>query len=334
MANPNLMNKKYIIDIVKYRWAWLTLSILLVLPCLVAIVYSMIIYPNHAPIKLGIDFSGGTILQYTVDAKDITSDDVEFIRQDLAKRGVEAPVIQTITNAGLEKKEKDAQNFSHIISIKTKFIDEKSDDASMITAAVKDKFKSAGLVQTTSVGPSLGKELLKNSAIAMLLALLGIVAYITLRFQLDLAIISLISLMHDIIFVIGAFSILSLMFNTQIDSLFITALLTVIGFSMHDTVVVFDRIRENNRFLAKKYSIGDIVDASVNQTLARSINTSLTTLIVLLSLYFFGGATTKEFVLAMILGIMIGTYSSIFFASLLVAWYRGAKDGSLKAKAA
>ena len=113
---------------------------------------------------------------------------------------------------------------------------------------------------------------------------------------------------------------MGIFFDLHIDSLFITAVLTVIGFSVHDTIVVFDRIRENNRFLAKKYTSDEIVNASVNQTLARSLNTSLTTLITLLALYLFGGATTKDFVLAMILGIIVGTYSSIFFASVLLAW--------------
>ena len=122
---------------------------------------------------------------------------------------------------------------------------------------------------------------------------------------------------HDVIFVIGIFSILGLFYNVQIDGLFITAILTVVGFSVHDTIVVFDRIRENLRYYSKKMSFGEIVDASVNQTLARSINTSVTTLITLGALYFFGGVTTKDFVLAMILGIAIGTYSSIFFCIVI-----------------
>ena len=127
--------------------------------------------------------------------------------------------------------------------------------------------------------------------------------------------------LHDVLFVVGAFSILGLVYNVQIDGLFITAILTVIGFSVHDTIVVFDRIRENLRYYSKKMSFGEIVDASVNQTLTRSINTSLTTLITLLALYFWGGVTTRDFVLAMILGIAIGTYSSIFFCSMLVDFW-------------
>jgi preprotein translocase subunit SecF len=120
----------------------------------------------------------------------------------------------------------------------------------------------------------------------------------------------------------GVFSLLGLFYGVHIDSLFVTAILTVLGFSVHDTIVVFDRIRENLKFYSKNATYDEIVNASVNQTLARSINTSLTTLITLGALYFFGGVTTKDFVLVMILGIAIGTYSSIFFASTLVAlWH-------------
>ena len=104
--------------------------------------------------------------------------------------------------------------------------------------------------------------------------------------------------------------------------MFVTAILTVIGFSVHDTIVVYDRIRENNRFLAKKMNFGDIANISVNQTLMRSIATSVTTLLTLFALYFLGGETTKDFVLVLILGIIIGTYSSIFFASTLLVMYR------------
>jgi preprotein translocase subunit SecF len=185
-------------------------------------------------------------------------------------------------------------------------------------------------VQVSSIGPTLGSELFKNSMVAVALALFAIAAYLTVRFQLEYGIIALLSLLHDVLFVIGAFSILGLFFGVHIDSLFITAVLTVVGFSVHDTIVVFDRIRENSKFLAKKATFSEIVNASVNQTLARSINTSLTTLITLAALYLFGGVTTKDFVLAMILGIAIGTYSSIFFASMVLAWYMEKKEAKVK----
>ena len=120
----------------------------------------------------------------------------------------------------------------------------------------------------------------------------------------------------------------------QIDALFVTALLTVIGFSVHDTIVVFDRVRENLKYYSKKLSFGEIMNASINQTLARSINTSLTTLLTLAALYFFGGVTTKDFVLAMIIGIAVGTYSSIFFCSTLIEIWEDKKNNTKKAVAA
>jgi preprotein translocase subunit SecF len=182
----------------------------------------------------------------------------------------------------------------------------------------------------SSVGPTLGKELFANSMIAVTLAFLGIVAYLTIRFQFDYALAAILGLAHDVIFVCGIFSILGLAFGVEIDALFVTAILTVIGFSVHDTIVVFDRVRENLRYYAKKMSFGEIINFSVNQTLTRSINTSLTTLITLFALYFFGGVTTKNFVLAMILGIAIGTYSSIFFCTVLVDIWEEKKRAGLK----
>ena len=182
------------------------------------------------------------------------------------------------------------------------------------------------MVQVSSVGPTLGNELMKNSCIAVLLAILGICVYLTLRFHLEYALIAIFTLVHDVLFVLGVFAFLGIFFGVHIDALFITAVLTVLGFSVHDTIVVFDRVRENLKFSSKSMTFNEIVDASVNQTLARSINTSLTTLITLLALYLFGGVTTKDFVLAMILGISVGTYSSIFFASVLLVFYNNYKQ--------
>ncbi len=319
MANPNITNEKQYIDVIKHRKIWFWITGVILVPCIVAMLYSIITSPNHSPIKLGIDFEGGTILQYQVDKK-IEQNDINTIRVELEKLGIENPVIQGISNITVANKE---DNF---VSIKTPFIDEKSDNITKITSFMNKDFKDSKLVQTNSVGPTLGKELMKNSMTALLLAFLGIVIYITIRFQLDYAVITLLTLAHDAIFVVGVFSIMSLVANVHVDSLFITAILTVIGFSVHDTIVVFDRIRENNRFLGKKYSIGEIINASVNQTLARSINTSLTTLLTLIALYIFGGSTTKDFVLAMILGIAAGAYSSIFFASALLGWWEERKQ--------
>ena len=316
------MEGRHIINIVKYRWVWMGLTTILLLPGIIAMIYAAIINPNHSPLKLGIDYTGGTILQYSVDQK-VDNNKLTDLRNNLIKAGVDAPALQII-NVSEDKNSKTQD----IISIRTKFIEglDKENVVANVTSVMQKEYKNSELLPTNSIGPSLGKELFKNSLIALGLACLGIIAYLSFRFQLDFAICAILALFHDVVFVVGIFALLGLFCGVQVDGLFLTAILTVIGFSVHDTIVVFDRIRENLRYYAKKMSFGEIVNASVSQTLARSINTSLTTLITLMALYFFGGVTTKDFVLAMILGIAIGTYSSIFFASMLIDFWRDKKN--------
>ena len=317
-SQTTTMGNKHLIDIVKYRFWWFALSALLILPGIVAMVYSCITYPTHLPLKVGIDYTGGTILQYAVDKK-IPNEEVTVIGEKLNAAGVENPFLQIINVNATNKKD----NMKSILSVRTKFIGEKdTKELSKVSGVINAEYPAAKLIQVSSIGPTLGSELLKNSLFALALASLGIVIYLTIRFQLDFAVVAIISLLHDALFVVGAFSILGLLYNVEIDGLFVTAILTVIGFSSHDTIVVFDRIRENLRYYAKKMSFGEIVNISVNQTFVRSINTSLTVLMTLGALYLFGGVTTKDFVLAMILGILIGTYSSIFFASMLIDVWR------------
>ena len=200
---------------------------------------SSITYPTHAPLKVGIDYTGGTTLQYSVKEA-ITNDRLAAVRSGLESNGIENPSLQIINvNAAND------DNLKAILAVRTKFIDEKSKDADKITSVVKTQFSSPELVQISSVGPTLGSELFKKSLIALSLALLCIVAYLTFRFQFDYALAAILGLVHDTLFVLGVFSILGLVYNTEVDALFVTALLTVIGFSVHDTIVVFDRVREN-----------------------------------------------------------------------------------------
>lgn len=339
----SVLNTKKIIDVVKYRWIWLLISLILLLPGIIAMGYSMKIYPTHTPLLVGIDFTGGRIIQYSVDKK-ISPDEIGVIRAKLIEKGIENPVIQVLTPTSADE----TSAIKDIISIKTQYAgasnekaaaDENSSDVQdddkimdTVTEIITTDYPEAQIVQVNSVGPLLGKQLFVNSMIAVALALLAIVIYLTVRFHLEFAIVAFLALFHDVLFVIGVFAILGLLYGVHIDSLFVTAILTVLGFSVHDTIVVFDRIRENLKFYSKKATYDEIVNASVNQTLARSINTSLTTLITLGALYFFGGVTTKDFVLVMILGIAIGTYSSIFFASTLVALWNDIEQ-SKKAKA-
>jgi len=184
-----------------------------------------------------------------------------------------------------------------------------------------------------TIGPTVGKELLKRSMTSIVLVLLAIILYVSWAFRKVgvgpvpswvYGASAVIALAHDILIVVGIFSILGHYAHIEIDSLFVTALLTVLGFSVHDTIVVFDRVRER-LLIGSESTFEDTVNVSLNQTLIRSLNTSLTTLLVLSALYLFGGITIRNFVLALLIGIACGTYSSIFVASPLLVTYNNWK---------
>ncbi len=314
------------LHVVKHRVLFMCLSALLLIPGIVAMIYSIVTYPTHSPVKVGIDYTGGTILQYTVgDA--VSNAKVAQIRESLTDEGITNTYIQVLKDsAPVGAKNDDSEDnktlkSNSIISVRTKFIDEGSDEAQKITSVVTNEFSDAELIQVSSVGPTLSSELFKMSFIALIVAILGMIAYISFRFEFKYAVSAILGLIHDVLFVMGVFSILGLLYNVEVDGLFLTAILTVIGYSVNDTIVTYDRIRENLRYHGKKMSFGEIVDASVQQTITRSINTSLTTLLALAALYFFGGVTTKDFVLAMMLGVLVGTYSSIFFCAMLIDFW-------------
>jgi preprotein translocase subunit SecF len=186
----------------------------------------------------------------------------------------------------------------------------------------------AVVVDDITVGPTVGRELIWRAFGAVGLASLAILIYLTIVFRkvpnaIRYGVCAIFALIHDVLVVLGVFAILGLLLDTEVDALFITAMLTVIGFSVHDTIVVFDRVREN---LGKRRfeRFEEVVNYSLVQTLARSINTSITVVLTLFALYLFGGASIHNFVLALLIGIISGTYSSIFNASmLLVIWENG-----------
>ena len=333
------------LHVVKHRVLFMCLSALLLIPGIVAMIYSMVTYPTHSPLKVGIDYTGGTILQYSV-ADSVSNAKVGEIREELTAEGITNTYIQVLKDSAPitvkkddkkpeevqkadDKKvetankdeEKTVKTSGSIISVRTKFIDEGSEEAQKITGIITKDFPDAELVQVSSVGPTLSSELFRLSFIALIVAILGMIAYISFRFEFKYAVSAIAGLIHDVLFVMGVFSILGLFYNVEVDGLFLTAILTVIGYSVNDTIVTYDRIRENLRYYGKKMTFGEIVDASVQQTITRSINTSLTTLLALAALYFFGGVTTKDFVLAMMLGVFIGTYSSIFFCAMLIDFW-------------
>ncbi len=189
--------------------------------------------------------------------------------------------------------------------------------------------------QFNSIGPSIGQELRKNSIWAIILVLIMIIFYISWAFRSPPAggsrpiaswkygIAAVVALIHDVSIPVGVFALLGHFYGIEVDTLFVTALLTILGFSVHDTIVVFDRIRENLKKFGSRENFEDVVEKSIRDTITRSINTSLTVLLVMLALYLFGGVSTKFFSLALLIGVFCGTYSSIFIASaLLVTSYK------------
>ena len=301
------------VDIVKYRWFWFGFSLAVLIPGLIAI--GLCFQKYGAPIKLGLDFTGGTKLEY----KFFTQVKLEDVREVLDKQGLGGSNIQL---------SKIANDGSQVVIIRSKAIKErkstqkKASQKELLDNGLKNKIGNFEILSIDTVSPIIGPELLTSGILALVFTLIGIVLYISYRFKRDYALCAIIALLHDVFILAGLFAIFSFIWELEIDSLFITAVLTVIGFSVHDTIVVFDRIRENSKYLSKTKNFGDIANDSINQTLVRSINTSLTTLITLGTLYLFGGETTKNFVGAMFLGIASGTYSSIFVASALLVWWR------------
>lgn len=205
-----------------------------------------------------------------------------------------------------------------------------TDEHTSFIALLQEKFPGVIELSFESIGPSLGRELQTKAFLAIGLVLLGIILYLTYVFRKVsrpvpswvYGLMAIIALLHDIGITIGFYALFAHFSGATADSLFITALLTILGFSVHDTIVVFDRIRENLTRFAGAASFADIVTVSTNQTMARSLNTSLTTILVLTCLSIFGGKTIFPFALTLVVGIMLGTYSSIFIASPLLVWWQ------------
>jgi preprotein translocase subunit SecF len=306
------------IDIVKYRWIWIGISLAITIPGLIGILICLATF--HAPLKPGIDFTGGSILQYQFDKEP----SLDVVRKMLDQSGFTGSQVQKAEISGHD-----------VVVMRTKAIDDESqkhklDDALQATCGA---FK---VLSVDKVSGTVGPELLQSGLIALFLTFAIMVLYISYRFKFDYAVCAIIALFHDVLVLSGIFAILGLVTGMEVDSLFISAILTVIGFSVHDTIVVFDRIRENAKYVGSKgtdpitgaeyrKTFGDVANDSVNQTLARSIYTSLTVIITLSALYFLGGVTTRDFILAMLIGIISGTYSSIFNASCLLVWWREIK---------
>jgi len=289
------------------RKLWYTISLIAIVPGVLSLIFF--------GLKLGIDFTGGTLweLQFNQSVQS------EQIKEVLARGGFDDSVVQLSSDKGLD---------NNVAIIRIKELKESSDQKKAIEADFTSSIGPFTELQISTVGSSVGNEIRNRAILAVFIASIGILLYIAYAFRntqnpVLYGLCALAAMLHDVLLVLGVFSILGEVADVEIDALFVTAILTVIGFSVHDTIVVFDRIREN---LARKAApeFEEVVNYSLAQTIVRSVNTSITVVFTLLALYLFGGESTKYFVLALLIGVVSGTYSSIFNASqLLVSWENG-----------
>lgn len=281
---------KTYINFMKYRRLALLGSALLVLLSLVLLI--------TRGLNFGIDFTGGMLLQLEFDSPVSVAE----VRGSLDKIGFGGSVIQAYSEKGV------------LIRLKT---DQESDQKKIVNSLREFLGKNVKVLRTEVVGPVAGSQLRRSAILATSLALLAMLAYITFRFQFRFAVGGVVALVHDVIITLGIFSIT----YHEVSMPFIAGMLTLVGYSINDTIVVFDRVRENFKNL-KQWGVVDLFNNSINQVLSRTINTSLTTLFPVITLFLWGGEVISDFSMALLVGIIVGTYSSIYIAgAMVVEWY-------------
>lgn len=328
------------ISVIKQRKIWFSFSAAMVLCSLLAVLFF--------GLRLGIDFTGGSLLEVEFTAE---RPEKETVIQVLDEFDLGNIVVQPVGQQGMILRFRSINENTHqeiLTALKKNFsppdllekevlekeISIDSDEIEVIIDDLPDMekvidYRGAILEKRfDSIGPIIGSELKKKTIYAILIVLLAIIAFIAFAFRKvskpiaswKYGIIAVITLAHDIIITVGIFALLGTFYNTEANAPFVAALLTILGYSVNDTIVIFDRIRENLVKMSR-LEFSEIINHSINETLSRSINTMLTTLLALIAVFLFGGVTIKFFVLALIFGIFSGTYSSIFIASpLLVLW--------------
>lgn len=281
-------------NIIGKRKIWYMLSLLFIIPGIISIFVQ--------GFNLGIDFTGGTIVELKF-AKPVT---VLQVRDTLKGYGLENSTIQLAGKEHIEASED--------VFVRTAILPDETRRA--VLDGMKEKLGEYQVLRTEKVGAVMGSELTLKAVLAMLISWVIIIMYISYRFELKFALSAIAALLHDIIIVMGVFSLL----QKEIDGSFVAAIMTIIGYSINDTIVIFDRIRENLKLHFRKGGdLIELINHSIMQTMTRSIYTVLTVLFTVVSLFVFGGETTKNFALALLIGISCGAYSSIFNASPL--WY-------------
>lgn len=288
-------------DIVGKRYWYFGLSLLVIVPGLISLALW--------GLPLSIDFTGGSKLEVRFPQASAAQLQPAAIKTLMAGLGYDDSIVQTSEN--------------NTVIIRTKALDETAQAA--VLSALQSKLGETVVLRFDNVGPTVGAEVTQKAALAVAAASIGILLYITYAFRgvphaFRYGVCAIVAMLHDVAVMIGAASIFGHFLGWEVDALFLTAVLTVIGFSVHDTIVVFDRVRENQRAF-RRASYEAVVNHSIVQTLDRSLNTQLTVMFTLLALALFGGVTIQHFVVTLLIGVFSGTYSSIFNAApLLVVW--------------
>ena len=309
------------LNLIKQRNFWWSISLGLIVAGIVAMIISTT--NLGVPLRPGLDFIGGTRLQLELDCSVPQNCDrpidQAIVREILTEQQLAGSSIQVIDD--------------HTLAIRSQALD--VEERTQLQKSLGEKIGKFDpeTIQIDTVGPAIGQELFASGLLALIVAFFGIIVYLSYRFQFDYALFAIVALFHDVLLTAGVFAILGLVLGVEVDSLFLVALLTIIGFSVNDTVVIYDRIRENFNSLSES-SVNEIVETSVNETLTRSINTTMTTLLPLVAIFLFGGETLKYFALALIIGFLAGAYSSIFIASTLLAWWRNRSGDAAEMTAA
>ncbi len=272
---------------IKLRKIWYSISILILIPGIISLFLQ--------GLNLGIDFTGGSLL----DLKFSNPATVEQVRGVLDEFGLEGATIQ--------------QSDEDTFLIRTKELTE--DESRGILSEFRNKLGEVTVQRDERVGAVIGKELIMRAFYALALSSVLIVIYVAWRFEFKQGVAAIAAVLHDVVIVLGVFSV----FQLEVESDIIAAVLTIVGFSLMDTIIIFDRVRENNHLKKKGEALEDIINRSLWQTMARSINTTMMILIVLIALLLFGGVTMQNMLLALLVGIFSGAYSSIFNAAPL--WY-------------
>jgi preprotein translocase subunit SecF len=299
-------------DIIKNRYLYFLISLLIIIPGIVFMVLHWT-KTGEGPLTLGVDFKGGALLEVEFAGERPRVDEIAGLYEQFstAAQPISNPVIQPLGD--------------NAYAIRSKAMDDATKGL-LVSAMQEAAGSTATVLNFTSVSPAVGGEVTRAAGIAILMAAVAILLYIWFAFRgvehaFRYGTAAIISMLHDILVVLGVEAALGYLLGWEADALFLTAVLTVIGFTVHDSIVVFDRIRENSS-IYRRVEYEKMVNHSIVQTLDRSINTQLTVLFTLFSLVLFGGESTRHFVIILLIGIFSGTYSSIFNAApILVVWH-------------